>query len=168
MPLPAFISIGVSEMPNLGPRLLVIYDGRCGLCNRSIRWFLARDRHDRLRFAPSESPLVAGLLARHGFVAPAVTDGPGSILVVLDAERPTERLLLCSNAVLALLRQLPQPWPPVAACLRLIPRPLRDLVYRLVARSRYRIWGRLDSCPIPTAAERSRFLESPPAPPKSC
>lgn len=148
----------MSELPNLGGRLLVIYDGHCGLCNRSIRWFLTRDRDDHLRFVPSESPLVANLLARHGFPAPATTDGPGSILVALDADRPTERLLARSNAVLALLRQLPSPWPFLAAACRLVPRPLRDLVYRLIARWRYRIWGRLDSCPIPTAEERSRFL----------
>jgi len=148
----------VSELDNLGDRLLVIFDGRCGLCNRAVRWFLARDRRDRLRFVPSESPKVAALLARHGLDAQAATDGPGSILVVRDAGRPTERLLNRSDAVLALLAQLPSPWPAVATLLRWVPRPLRDLAYRLVARWRYRIWGRLESCPIPTAKERSRFL----------
>jgi predicted DCC family thiol-disulfide oxidoreductase YuxK len=148
----------VSALNNLGDRLLFIFDGRCGLCNRSVRWFLTRDRQDRLRFVPSESPKVAAVLARHGLDATAATGISGSILVLRDSERPTERLLSRSDAVLALLSKLPSPWPTVAGALRLIPRPLRDLAYRLVARWRYRIWGRLEACPIPTAEERSRFL----------
>jgi predicted DCC family thiol-disulfide oxidoreductase YuxK len=67
-------------------------------------------------------------------------------------------LLSRSDAVLALLSRLPSPWPTVAGALRLVPRPLRDLAYRLVARWRYRVWGRLETCPIPTAEERNRFL----------
>ncbi len=151
-------------MEGIDDRLLVIFDARCGLCNRSIRWFLVRDRRDRLRFVPSESPNVSALLARHGLSAPAAsatpaaTDGPGSILVVNDAGRPPEHVLVRSDAVLALLAQLPAPWPAAAALLRWVPRPLRDLAYRLVARWRYRLWGRLKTCPIPTAQERERFL----------
>ena len=145
-------------MEGIGGRLLVIFDGHCGLCNRSIRWFLVRDRRDQLRFVPSESPSVTALLARHVLADPAASAAPSSILVVQDAGRTTECLLDRSNAVLALLAELPSPWPVAAALLRWVPRPLRDLAYRLVARSRYRIWGRLDSCPIPTARERERFL----------
>ena len=148
----------MSELNEVGDRLLAIFDGHCGLCNHSVRWLLARDRSDRFRFVASDSPKVAKLLARHEFNAPTVADGPGSILVVHDAGRPAEQVLLRSAAILALLRELPAPWPAFASGLRLIPRPLRDLGYRLVARWRYRIWGRLESCPIPTAAERSRFL----------
>jgi predicted DCC family thiol-disulfide oxidoreductase YuxK len=148
----------VSELDNLGDRLLFIFDGRCGLCNRSVRWFLTRDRLDRLRFVPSESPKVADVLARHGMDAAAAVGSSGSILVLRDAGKPTERLLSRSDAVLALLLQLRSPWPAVAGALRLIPRPLRDLAYRLVARWRYRVWGRLEACPIPTAEERNRFL----------
>ncbi len=71
----------------LGSRLLVIYDGHCGLCNHTVQWLLARDRHDRLRFAPSLSPQVAPLLAHHGFTPDASpngpsSSGPGTILVV--------------------------------------------------------------------------------------
>jgi predicted DCC family thiol-disulfide oxidoreductase YuxK len=148
----------VSELDNIGDRLLVIFDGHCGLCNRSIRWFLVRDRRDRLRFVAYESPKVAGLLARHGLDASAVALDPNTILVALALESPAERLLLRSDAVLALLGELPSPWPTLAAVLGWVSRPLRDLAYRFVARCRYRIWGRLDTCPIPTAAERARFL----------
>jgi predicted DCC family thiol-disulfide oxidoreductase YuxK len=67
-------------------------------------------------------------------------------------------MLVRSDAVVALLGELPQPWPSIAAILRWLPRPLRDLGYRLIARWRYRIWGRLESCPIPASEERQRFL----------
>jgi predicted DCC family thiol-disulfide oxidoreductase YuxK len=135
-------------------RLLVVFDGHCGLCNRSVRWLLRRDRGDRLRFAASELPQLAALLSRHGFSA----SGPETILAVRDAGGPREQLLVRSEAVVALLRELPRPWPWVATGLRWIPRAVRDVGYRLVARWRYRLWGRLESCPIPTPEERTRFL----------
>ena len=153
------IRISVSLTEELGGRLLVIFDGTCGLCNRSVRWFLCRDRHDRLRFTPSESPKVAELLTRHGFTAPAApAAGPGTILVVRDADGPSERLFVRSDAVVALLAELPRPWPLSGKLLGAVPRPLRNLGYRLIARWRYRIWGRLESCPVPTVEERARFV----------
>jgi len=148
----------VSDLDNIGNRLLVIFDGQCGFCNLSVRWFLRRDRRDRLRFAASDSAFVAQLLGRHGFDPDIATGNAGTILVALALGTPEERLVVRSDAVLAILRQLPAPWPGVAACFRIIPRLLRDLGYRLVARWRYRIWGQMDSCPIPTAEERAHFL----------
>lgn len=148
----------MSIPPESSPRLLVVFDGRCGLCHRSVRWLARRDRRDRLRFAPSESPRAADLLARHGAGAPDSASGPGTILVVQGFGGAEERVLVRSDAVLALLAELPWPWPGMAALLAWIPRPLRDLVYRCVARCRYRIWGRLESCPLPTPEERERFL----------
>jgi predicted DCC family thiol-disulfide oxidoreductase YuxK len=148
----------VTASLQLGDRLLVIFDGHCGLCNRSVRWFLRRDRRDRLRFVASESAKVAGLLERHEIETPDSGLGPETILVVRDAGGPAERVLVRSEAVLALLDELPRPWPAVAAALDWIPRPVRDLGYRLIAHWRYRIWGRLKSCPIPAAGEWERFL----------
>ena len=142
----------------LDGRLLVVFDGHCGLCNRSVRWFLVRDRLDRMRFAPSQSEPVADLLARHALSAADAPTGPTSILVVRNAGLPNEQILLRSRAVRALLAELPHPWPAIATVLGIIPRLLLDLAYRLVARWRYRIWGRLETCPIPTPDERARFL----------
>jgi|ERR1019366_4410241 predicted DCC family thiol-disulfide oxidoreductase YuxK len=163
MPLHALISISVVNLNEIGDRLLVIFDGHCGFCNRSVRWFLQRDRLDRLRFVPSESPKVADLFARRQIIE--TKDGlgssklaPSTILVVTNPDTPVEQVLVRSDAAIAMLRQLPRPWPAVATGMSWIPRPLRDFGYRLVARFRYRIWGRLDACPVPTAQERSRFL----------
>src|SRR3984885_3468777 len=152
------ISIGVSEFKDIGDRLLVIFDGRCGFCNRSVRWFLTRDRNDRMRFIPSDAPAAAGLLARHGLASSAAEGNVGTILVAVFLGPPAERLLVRSAAVLALLAQLPKPWPTIATILARIPRRIRDVAYRLVARFRYRLFGRLDACPIPTAWEQNRVL----------
>ncbi len=148
----------VGELNIPGGRLLVIYDGHCGLCNCAVRWFLRRDSYDRLRFVAANSPKGAALLARHELDPTLASADSGTIVVVVAPDTHAERLDFRSDAVLALLRQLPLPWPAAGAMLRLIPRPLRDLGYRLIARFRYRIWGRSDTCPIPTAEERARFL----------
>lgn len=139
-------------------RLLVMFDGHCGLCNGLVRWLLRRDREDRLRFVAMESAKVAGLVARHVLEPAVAGSGPGTLLVVRDAGGQAESVLERSDAVLAVLRELPRPWPRLGMALRWVPRPARDLGYRVVARLRYRIWGRLESCPVPTAEERARFL----------
>ncbi len=139
-------------------RLLVIFDGHCRLCNRSVRWLLRRDRRDRFRFAPSGSPHVADLLAHHGLSTPDAASVPGTILVVRHPGEPQEQALDRSDAVVALLSELPNPWPVVGAILRLVPRLLRNLGYQVIARWRYRIWGRLEQCPLPSPEDRSRFL----------
>jgi predicted DCC family thiol-disulfide oxidoreductase YuxK len=151
------ISMSVSGMDEIGDRLLVVFDGRCGFCNRWVRWLLRRDRHDRLRFAASNSLAVAPVLARH---ADLLEPGgvPSTVLVFRNPLEAGEQVLTRFAATLALLSELPRPWPAVAAALRWIPGFLSDSFYRLVARWRYRIWGRLENCPIPTAEERARFL----------
>jgi predicted DCC family thiol-disulfide oxidoreductase YuxK len=148
----------MTDRIEVGERLLVVFDGHCGFCNKSVRWFLRRDRHDRLRFAASQSPRVAELLAGHGFTPSDLETGPNTILVLRDAGGPSERVLVRSEAAVAMLLELPRPWPAVGRLISWIPRPARDLGYRLVARWRYRIWGRLEMCPLPTPEERERFL----------
>jgi predicted DCC family thiol-disulfide oxidoreductase YuxK len=148
----------MSELKEVGDRLLVIFDGHCGFCNRTVRWFLRRDREDRLRFVATESPKVGELLARHGLGTQGSELGPETVVVVRDPGGAKERVYTRSDAAREMLAVLPQPWRGAGAVFGWIPRPVRDIGYRLVARWRYRIWGRLDSCPIPTPAERARFL----------
>jgi len=148
----------VSGSPHFGDRLVVLFDGHCALCDGTVRWFLRRDRRDRLRFAAFEAAGWGELLARHGIGVADVVAGPSTIFVVRGYSGPSEEILDRSDAALAMLSELPRPWPAVAATLRIIPRPLLDLAYRLIAHWRYRIWGRLESCPLPTSEERGRFL----------
>ncbi|MDR3451739.1 MAG: DCC1-like thiol-disulfide oxidoreductase family protein [Rhodoferax sp.] len=150
----------MSEFTEIGARLLVVFDGRCGFCNASVRWLARRDGHDRLRFAPADAPRVGALLGRHGLGAAAFAEGAGTLVVVREAGGEDELLLSRSDAVATLLAELPGAWPAVAAVLHAVPRPLRDGGYRIVARLRYRMGGRLEVCPLPTEREREKFLAS--------
>jgi predicted DCC family thiol-disulfide oxidoreductase YuxK len=148
----------VNDLSQIGGRLLVIYDGRCGFCDGAVRWFLRRDRQDHLRFVASEAPLAVGLMRRHGVDPFQTPDGPGSLLVARNVGNPDEEILGRSTAVITLLTELPGAWPAVGLILRLLPLPLRDFAYGVVASNRYRLAGRHSACPLPTAAERRHFL----------
>lgn len=141
---------------DIGGRLLVVFDGHCGFCSASVRWLLRRDRWDRLRFVAVESEKIRGLLTRHSLSD--LDSESGTILVVRNAGMAAESVLMRSDAVVTLLQELPQPWPAVGAALKWIPRRVRDVGYRMIARWRHRIPGRLESCPLPTAEERKWFL----------
>ena len=133
---------------------IILYDGVCGLCHRLNRFVLARDQAGRFRFAALQSALAGEILARH-CRDPRDLD---TLYLVLGHGGPDERLLRKSDAALRILRELGGAWR-AASLLRVVPRPLRDLAYDLVARSRYRLFGRYDTCPLPDPRHRARFLD---------
>jgi predicted DCC family thiol-disulfide oxidoreductase YuxK len=133
---------------------LILYDGVCGLCHRLNRFVLARDPAGRFRFASLQSALAGKILARHGR-DPRDLD---TLYLVLGYGRSGERLLRKSDAALWILGELDSSWR-AASVLRLVPRSLRDLGYDLVARTRYRLFGRYDTCPLPDPRHRARFLD---------
>ena len=135
------------------PPHLVLFDGVCGLCDRSVQWLLDHDADGRLRFAPLQGPTAKAVLARH----PELPAGIDSILFV-ESDASGELVSYRSRAIFRICRQLPAPWRGLAS-LRVIPAFLSDLVYRFVARIRYRVWGKRDTCRVPTPEERGRFLE---------
>jgi predicted DCC family thiol-disulfide oxidoreductase YuxK len=137
-------------------RPLILYDGVCGLCNRFNRFVLARDPGGRFQFAALQSRLAAEILARHGR-EPRDLD---TLYLVLARGRPDERLLRKSDAALWILGALGGPWR-LAGVLRAVPRAVRDFGYDLVARARYRLFGRYDACPLPAPQYRDRFLDVP-------
>jgi len=132
----------------------VLYDGVCGLCNRLNQFLLKRDSHDRLRFASLQSDLAAALLKRHGVDSQDLD----TVYVVLDYHQPGERLLSRSDAIIHALIQLDGIWK-LAGAGRVLPRFLRDSLYRMVARNRYRIFGKHESCMLPDPKHRHKFLE---------
>jgi predicted DCC family thiol-disulfide oxidoreductase YuxK len=137
------------------PTTIVFYDGVCGLCHRLNQFLLRRDRDARIRFAALQSPIARQLLAAHG-LDPTDLD---TVYVMADWRAGSERVLARSKAVLHALGQLGGPWRALAWVGSLVPRPLADLVYRAVARSRYRIFGQYDRCQIPPPEWRERFLD---------
>jgi predicted DCC family thiol-disulfide oxidoreductase YuxK len=136
------------------PHPILLYDGVCGLCNRLTQFILRRDRNATFQFAPLQRPLAARILARHG-ANPADLD---SVYVVLSYNQPDESLLARSDAILFVLKQL-RVCHLAGRLVALLPRSLRDRAYGVVARNRYRVFGRYDSCPIPSPAVRGRFLD---------
>ena len=131
---------------------IVLFDGRCGLCTRSVQFILKRDRDARFRFAPLESAAAARACARIGVPTPQAVD-PDSIIVIADGHA-FER----SDAALAIAARLPFPWP-MFAVFRIVPRGLRDWLYRIVARNRYRWFGKSETCMMPTPELHARFLD---------
>jgi predicted DCC family thiol-disulfide oxidoreductase YuxK len=131
---------------------VILYDGVCGLCDRTVRFVLRRDRAGRFRFATLQSAYAATVLARHGRDAADLD----SVCLLVDPDGPDERVLMRSDAVLVILHGLGGPWR-LAAIGRWLPRPWRDAAYDAVARRRYRWFGRFDQCPIPSPQLRARL-----------
>lgn len=126
---------------------VLLYDGLCAMCNRAVLFVLKRDRTNSIRFAPIQGELAGGTLARH----PSLADEDSIIFVRGDD------VLVKSDAALAVAAHLSLPWR-LFGHLKFIPRPLRDAVYDLVARNRFRVAKRYESCPLPPADVRERFL----------
>jgi predicted DCC family thiol-disulfide oxidoreductase YuxK len=129
-------------------RRTILFDGVCNLCNRSVRFVLARDPRERFVFAPLQSEKGRELLSRAGLPL----DAPASI-VLLEGERSYEK----SDAVLRILSGLSGLWP-LLSLLRMVPRGLRDALYEWIAANRYRWFGQSAECPVPTPEQRRRFL----------
>lgn len=132
---------------------LLFFDGTCGLCDGFVQFVLRRDAAGRFRYAPLQGDAAREALARLGVDAAALD----TVYVLAGSHSPAPRLLERSDAVLFVLAQLPAPWR-WAGGLRLLPRPLRDAGYGLVARHRYRVFGRREACRVPSVEERARFL----------
>jgi predicted DCC family thiol-disulfide oxidoreductase YuxK len=135
---------------------IILYDGACGLCNRLNQFVLRRDSDAIFRFASLQSALAARILSRHN----ADPQDLDTVYVVLNHELPDERLLPRSDVVIFVLKRLGGLWKVLGIVLRLLPRPLRDAGYRLVARNRYRIFGRSENCMLPSPENRHRFLDT--------
>ena len=126
---------------------LLFFDGVCGLCSRSVDFVLARDRRSIFQFAPLQGETARQLLP------PAYVNDLNSMVLLVEG-----RSFRKSSAAVRVLWRLGFGWRLLSVFAWLVPLPLRDLVYDLVARNRYRLFGKHETCRMPTPAERSRFL----------
>lgn len=126
---------------------MILFDGVCNLCNGFVQFVIARDPVGRFAFASLQSEAAHSLLASRA--ARRLSD---SMILVAG-----ERLYTESDAALHIARGLRFPWN-LAFGLILVPKSLRDVVYRWVARNRYRWFGRRDVCMVPTPDLTARFL----------
>jgi predicted DCC family thiol-disulfide oxidoreductase YuxK len=158
---------------------ILLYDGVCGLCNRFVQFILRRDPDGVFRFASLQSPLAACVLGRHG----KDPQGLDTVYLVVDYELASERVLARSDAVIFVLKQLadaadlflarrrsmghagasvptrPTLWRLIARFIELIPLSVRNWGYLVIARHRYRLFGRYDACPAREGETKSRFLD---------
>lgn len=127
---------------------IVLYDGTCLFCHASMRFIADRDPGGYFRFGAVQDPRAQENLQRHCLAGIAV-----SSMVLIENGRPYVR----STAALRIARRLRFPWNLAAAFL-IVPRPLRDAVYDVIAAVRARIAGTTDSCEIPSEAIRQRLI----------
>jgi predicted DCC family thiol-disulfide oxidoreductase YuxK len=133
---------------------IVLYDGVCGLCNRAVRFLVKRDRHDRLRFASLQSEFAATLLKRHGVDHQDLD----TVYVVLNQGEANEALLAKADATLFFARAIGGVWN-LARLAGIIPRPIRNRLYDFVARHRYRVFGKYETCMLPDPQHKHKFIE---------
>ena len=133
---------------------VILYDGVCGLCDRLVRFVLRRDRRQAFRFAPLQSDVARRILNTYGR-DPARLD---TFYLVVGYGTPHEHLEAKSRAALTVFAKLGKAWPLVLL-LRLVPSVIADAVYDLVARFRYRAFGKLEACPAPSREDQARFLD---------
>ena len=134
------------------PRRIVLFDGVCVFCEGAVRWVVERDPQGLFHYAALQGEVAAELRARHAEIPEEL-----ETIVLVEQYPDAERVHRDSEAVFRVLSLLDSPWRHLAL-LRVLPGRLKDLCYRLFARHRYRLFGRRDSCPIPTPEQAPRFL----------
>ena len=136
-------------------RHLILYDGVCGLCNRLVTEVLTRDPDGVFHFASLQSEVARSLLVARG-KNPDILD---NMYVVADYKSGAPRLLGRARAALFVIANLESPWR-FLRMFGVLPTFLLDAVYKVVARNRYRIFGKLDHCLMPTPEYASRFVDA--------
>lgn len=145
----------MSDTPRRPP--LLLFDGVCNLCHGAVQWMLKRDRKERLRFASLQSQAGREALAETGHDGPV----PESVVVIEGG-----KLYQRSDAALKAASMLGFPWN-LLVVFWIVPRPIRDAVYRWIARNRYRWFGKKEACPTPSPETRARFLDANEPPPEN-
>ncbi len=127
---------------------VVLFDGYCGLCNNSVNWIISKDTNLVFKYSTIQGQYIGGL--NLNFVTP---ENPDSI-ILNDNGIFTEK----STAALLIAKELPYPWKLLYNFI-VVPRPIRDFVYDFMAKNRYRWFGKLDSCRLPTPNEKHLFID---------
>lgn len=130
---------------------IIFFDGVCGLCNRTVDFVLGEDREQNFLFSPLQGQTFQRIARDHSEALSVDS------IFVLRRIPQGEELLQRSAAILFILEKLPRfRW--LARLGHLCPVPVRNSLYRLIAATRYPIWGKRDSCRLPTSEEKARFL----------
>ena len=140
-------------MPAELPETVLFFDGMCGLCSHFVDFLLIRDKEQHLRYAPLQGETFQEVARLNPKLA-----GIDSLVVTHRQSNGTTQVLIRSRGALFVLSQLGGGWRALARMLQVIPSPLADIGYRFIASVRYRIFGKHQSCRLPTPTERELFL----------
>ena len=127
---------------------IILFDGVCNLCNASVNFVIERDKKDTFRFAALQSDIGKKLVLKH-HINPADTD---SIILIDD-----DRSFIKSTAALHISKNLSGAYPLLYAFM-IVPKFLRNWVYDYIAKNRYKWYGKMESCMIPTPSLKDKFL----------
>lgn len=130
-------------------KIIIIFDGVCHLCNGAVNWLIARDKKDQFRFVALQSDLGKEITHHIGVDTTQIDS--------IICYQPGLAYYYKSDAALKVASLLGFPWSLWGA-VKILPRPLRDALYDLVARNRYRWFGREEQCMMPTPELKSKFL----------
>jgi predicted DCC family thiol-disulfide oxidoreductase YuxK len=139
---------GLAAMPPPADKI-VLFDGHCNLCSASVQFIVKRDYKSALKFASLQSDTGRKLCLEYG-IDP---DDMQTFVVVTP-----DSALMRSDAAIEVARQFRSLWRCLVV-FKFVPRFLRDWAYSLIARNRYRLFGKSDACMMPTPELRARFLE---------
>ncbi|MDC0104823.1 DCC1-like thiol-disulfide oxidoreductase family protein [Bacteroidia bacterium] len=126
---------------------IVLFDGVCNLCNRSVDFIIRNQKSHKLQFASLQSDVGKSIVNKSG-----LDEIPDSVMLYVDG-----KLLVRSDAALAISTYLKRPYV-YGIIFKYVPKILRDSVYNLIAKNRYRWFGKKETCRVPSADERERFL----------
>lgn len=133
-----------------GNHPVILYDGVCALCNGAVRWILEQDRQGQFRFAPLQGEYARWELGSRRLDANAMA----TVYLVVNG-----KLYSRSRAALEIGWRLGGVWKLAAAVAWVVPGFVRDWAYDWVARNRYEVYGKYESCPVPPPEWRGRFLD---------
>lgn len=126
---------------------IVLFDGVCNFCNSSVQFIIKHDKQNQLKFASLQSEIGRKLLEQ--YQVPSTVD---SIVFINN-----EQAYIKSTAALRILQFFPWYWKPLFALL-IIPAFIRNFFYDIIAKNRYKWFGKRDACMLPTKEQQAKFL----------
>lgn len=128
---------------------VILFDGVCNLCNGAVNWIIKRDKQNKFKFASLQSVFGRQTIARYNLGEDYL-----NTIVFLD----NEKVYLRAEAVLRILKGLGG-FYSLLYIFNALPSPILNFFYNIVARYRYRWFGKRDTCRVPTESEKAKFLE---------
>ncbi|BDH61240.1 hypothetical protein MTP04_13700 [Lysinibacillus sp. PLM2] len=127
---------------------IVLFDGECNFCDKSVQFIIKRDPQGKFKFASLQSTIGQDILNKFGLRNTIINS-----LVLIE----NDQYYIKSTAALRICKSLKGPWK-LASILILVPRPIRDYFYSIIAKNRYKWFGKKDLCLLPSKEIRDRFL----------